>query len=327
MKKFWVDRPTLVTGASGFLGSWLTKKLVALGADVVVLIRDWIPQSELILSHDIQGVKIVRGDVREQALVERVLNEYEINSVFHLAAQTIVGIANCNPVSTFESNIRGTWSLLEACRRSPSVKQIVTASSDKAYGMMNLQSYNEKSPLNAEFPYDVSKACADIISQSYAKSFEVPVVITRCGNLFGGGDLNWNRLVPGTIRSLLRNERPIIRSDGNYSRDFFYVEDCVEAYLLLAERLSVDSNLRGEAFNFSSDCDMSVSEVVSEILSVARSKLKPKVLDNVKCEIRKQHLDCSKAKKILGWSPSYPFKDGLKSTIQWYKKFLLLHES
>ncbi|MDE3092011.1 MAG: GDP-mannose 4,6-dehydratase, partial [Chloroflexota bacterium] len=225
MSSFWRDRPTFVTGATGLLGSWLVKELVEASADVVCLVRDWVPQSEFVRARLNERVKVVRGDVRDQALVERILGEYEIDTVFHLAAQTIVSIANRNPISTFETNIGGTWVLLEACRRGPTIKQIVVASSDKAYGDQEQLPYDENTPLQGQHPYDVSKSCADLIAHAYRKTYGLPVAITRCGNFYGGGDLNWNRIVPGTIRSILRDQPPIIRSDGSFVRDYFYVED------------------------------------------------------------------------------------------------------
>jgi len=233
-EQFWQDRPVFVTGATGLVGAWLVKRLLAAGADVVCLVRDWVPESEVVRTRDIERVKTVRGDVRDRDCIERTLGEYEIDTVFHLAAQTIVGIANRNPVSTFESNIAGTWNMLEACRRSPTVKSIVVASSDKAYGDQTVLPYSEDAPLQGQHPYDVSKSCADLIAHTYSVSYELPVAITRCGNFYGGGDLNWNRIVPGTIRSVLRGEPPVIRSDGNSVRDYFYVEDGAAAYIYAA---------------------------------------------------------------------------------------------
>jgi len=224
-RAFWQDRPTFVTGGTGLVGSWLVRWLAEAGADVVCLMRDWVPQSELVRKHWIEQVKVVRGDIRERELLERILGEYEISTVIHLAAQTIVTIANRNPISTFETNVAGTWNLLEACRRSPRVAQVVVASSDKAYGDQEELPYNENAPLQGEHPYDVSKSCADLITHTYAVSYDLPVVVTRCGNFYGGGDLNWNRIIPGTIRAILRGQRPVIRSDGSYVRDYFYVED------------------------------------------------------------------------------------------------------
>jgi len=260
---FWVDRPVFVTGATGLLGSWLVKNLVQAGADLVCLMRDWVPQSELVRTHLLDQVKVVRGDLNDQTLLERIIGEYEIDTVMHLAAQTIVTISNRNPMSTFETNISGTWKLLEACRRSPKVKQIIIASSDKAYGDQDQLPYDEKLPLQGLHPYDVSKSCADLIAQTYAVTYGMPVAITRCGNFYGGGDLNWNRIIPGTIRSILRGQRPVIRSDGEYIRDYFYVEDGAAAYMHLAEQLASQPKLRGEAFNFSNQVQLTVIEIVA----------------------------------------------------------------
>jgi CDP-glucose 4,6-dehydratase len=319
---FWLDRPTLVTGSTGLLGGWLVKRLVNLGADLVCLVRDWVPESELVRSRLVERVRVVRGDVRDQALLERVLGEYEVDTVIHLAAQTIVPIANRNPVSTFETNIAGTWALLEACRRSPVVKQIVLASSDKAYGEHETLPYDEETPLRGRHPYDVSKSCADLIAQAYATTYRSPVAITRCGNFYGGGDLNWNRLVPGTIRSVLRGQQPIIRSDGSYIRDYFYVEDGVGANLLLAERLAQNPDLRGQAFNFSNEIQVTVLELVEHILTLMCSGLKPDVRNETTHEIRHQYLSAAKARQVLNWRPLFTLDEGLRQTTSWYKSFL-----
>jgi CDP-glucose 4,6-dehydratase len=318
---FWQDRPTLVTGATGLLGGWLVRRLLELDADIVCLVRDWVPQSELVHAQLVDRVKVVRGDVRDQALLERTLGEYEIDTVFHLAAQTIVGIANRNPVSTFETNIGGTWTLLEACHRSPKVHSIVTASSDKAYGDQEQLPYNENTPLQGRYPYDVSKSSADLLAQSYAITYKLPVAITRCGNFYGGGDLNWNRVVPGTIRSVLRGQRPIIRSDGQYVRDYFYIEDGAAAYILLAEKLGQNPSLSSEAFNFSNETPLSVLELVERILQLMASKSKPIIRNEASNEIRQQYLNAEKARKVLGWKPLFTLDEGLKTTIEWYRKF------
>lgn len=304
------------------MGSWLVRRLVESGADVVCLVRDWVPQSEIVRARMLEKVRVVRGDVCDQALMERVLGEYEIDTVIHLAAQTIVGIANRNPVSTFESNIKGTWALLEACRRSPKVKSIVAASSDKAYGEAEVLPYDETTPLRGRHPYDVSKSCSDLIAQSYAYTYEVPVVVTRCGNFFGGGDLNWNRIVPGTIRSVLRNERPIIRSDGKYVRDYFYVEEGARVYMLLAERMHEDPSLRGEGFNFSNEIQVDVLELVDKILHVMKSDLRPDVRNEPIKEIRHQYLSAKKARDRLAWKPELTLDEGLARTVAWYREFL-----
>lgn len=318
---FWLDRPTFVTGATGLLGAWLVKYLKKAGADVVCLVRDWVPQSELVRSNLIEQVKVIRGDVRDQAMLERALGEYEIDTIMHLAAQTIVGIANRNPISTFETNIQGTWALLEACRRCPAVKQIVVASSDKAYGDQEHLPYDETTPLQGEHPYDVSKSCADLIAHTYAHSFGTPVVITRCGNFYGGGDLNWNRIVPGTIRSIYRGQRPVIRSDGNYIRDYFYVEDAAAAYILLAERLAARPELRGEAFNFSNELPVTVLELVRRILALMGSDLTPDIRNEATNEIRHQYLSSEKARQMLDWHPLFDLEQGLQATIAWYRRF------
>ena len=319
---FWRDRPTLVTGATGLVGGWLVKSLVAAGADVVCLVRDWVPDCELVRSGYYDKVKVVRGDVVDQAMLERALGEYEIDTVIHLAAQTIVGIANRNPVSTFEANIQGTWCLLEACRRSPRVKQIVIASSDKAYGDQEILPYDETTPLQGQHPYDVSKSCADLISYTYAKSYDLPVTITRCGNFYGGGDLNWNRIVPGTIRSVLRGQAPVIRSDGSFVRDYFYVEDGAAAYLLLAEQMAGNPSLRGEAFNFSNELQVTVLELTERILKVMGSNLRPDVRSEASNEIKHQYLSAAKARRMLDWKPLYSLDGALEKTIQWYTDFL-----
>ncbi len=319
---FWLDRPTFVTGATGLIGGWLVKRLLDEGADVVCLVRDWVPQSVFVSDGLMNRVKVVRGDVSDQALMERTLGEYEVDTVIHLAAQTIVGIANRNPVSTFETNIAGTWRLLEACRRSPVVKQIVVASSDKAYGEHEKLPYNEDAPLEGRHPYDASKSCADLIAQTYGATYELPVAVTRCGNFYGGGDLNWNRIVPGTIRSVLRGQRPIIRSDGQFIRDYFYAEDGAMANMVLAEKLAENRDLSGEAFNFSNEIQVTVLELVGRILKLMNSDLEPDVRNEATNEIRHQYLSAAKAKKMLGWQPLFTLDEALQRTIDWYKGFL-----
>jgi CDP-glucose 4,6-dehydratase len=321
MSSFWLDRPTFITGATGLLGGWLVGRLLASGAEVTCLVRDWIPQSQLVRNELINRVKIVRGDVRDQYLLERSLGEHEIDTVIHLAAQAIVGIAYRNPISTFETNIRGTWALLEACRRSPLVKQIVVASSDKAYGDQDKLPYDENTPLQGRHPYDVSKSCADLIAHTYAFTYDAPIVITRCANFFGGGDLNWNRIIPGTIRSILRNQSPIIRSDGKYIRDYLYIEDAAAAYMLLAQTLAQDPALRGEAFNFSLEQPISVLDLVMHILQLMNQNLEPVIKNEPLNEIRHQYLSSNKAREVIRWKPLFSIEEGLKRTISWYRDF------
>lgn len=321
MSDFWLDRPTLVTGATGLVGGWLVARLLEEGADVTCLVRDWVPQSGLIRDRLVDRVKVVRGDICDQGLMERALGEHEINTVFHLAAQTIVGTANRNPVSTFESNIQGTWAVLEACRRSSSVKQVVLASSDKAYGDQEQLPYDESTPLQGRHPYDVSKSCADLIAHSYAVSYKLPVAITRCGNFYGGGDLNWNRIVPGTIRSVIRGQRPVIRSDGKFVRDYFYVEDGANAYLVLAEALAGRPELAGAAYNFSNEVQVTVLDLVRAILRAMGSDLEPEIRNEASNEIIHQYLSAAKARRELAWAPLFDLDEGMARTIRWYRDF------
>ncbi|NLE99424.1 MAG: NAD-dependent epimerase/dehydratase family protein [Anaerolineales bacterium] len=319
---FWLDRPVFVTGCTGFLGSWLTIALVKAGASVVGLIRDEVPFSELRRSGYQDRIALVHGSVTDYKLVERALNEYEIDTVFHLAAQTIVTIANRAPLSTFETNVGGTWALLEAARRSPKIKRVVVASSDKAYGVHQKLPYTEEDALLGCHPYDVSKACADLIARAYTVTYGLPVGVTRCANLYGGGDLNWSRIVPGTMRSLIRGERPIIRSDGTLVRDYLYVQDAVCAYLTLAEQLE-RPEVQGQGFNFGMDDPQSVSAIVQAMIAVSdHPEIEPIVQGNAPNEIPEQYLASSRAKQVLGWSPAFTLAEGLRETMAWYREFL-----
>jgi CDP-glucose 4,6-dehydratase len=317
---FWHDKNVFITGCTGLLGSWLTKSLVERGANVTGLIRDMVPKSNLNWNGFDQEINIVHGNIEDYFLMERTLNEYEIDTVFHLAAQTIVTIANRNPISTFESNIKGTWNILEACRRSNLIERVIFASSDKAYGSQQNLPYTEQAPLQGQHPYDVSKSCADLICKSYHETYQLPVCVTRCGNFYGGGDLNFNRIIPGTIRSIIKNERPIIRSNGAMIRDYFYIEDGTEAYITLAENI-VNKKLGGEAFNFSNETPLKVTEIVRTILKVMESDLQPKILNEASNEIEAQYLSSKKANELLNWNSKYTLEHGLKKTVEWYKEF------
>ena len=322
---FWKERRVFVTGCTGILGSWLTLALLDAGADVVGLIRDRVPLSNLRLSGAEQRIIAVDGDIADGELLERVLNEYEIEVVFHLAAQPLVRLANRAPLGTFDTNIRGTWLLLEACRRSPTVKRIVVASSDKAYGDQDMLPYSEAAPLQGRHPYDVSKSCADLITQAYHTTYRLPVAITRCGNIYGGGDLNWDRIVPGTMRSVLRGEAPVIRSDGTLLRDYLYVADIVEGYLRLAECLE-DPALHGQAFNFGMDDPKTVLEIAQTIIAISDYRdLNPIVLNQASHEIAKQYLASEKAHRLLGWRAQYSLEEGLRKTFAWYREFFQKH--
>ena len=324
---FWKHRRVFVTGCTGILGSWLTIRLVELGAHVVGLVRDHVPRSHLNWSGFRDRIDVVYGDVTDYNVLERALAEYEIEVVFHLAAQTIVPIANRVPRPTFETNVRGTWNVLEACRHNPTVERIVVASSDKAYGEQPRLPYTEEQPLLARYPYDVSKAAADLIAQSYYHTFGLPLAITRLGNIYGGGDLNWNRIVPGTIRSVYYGERPIIRSDGTLVRDYIYVKDAVHAYLTLAEQLD-RPEVQGEVFNFSPERPISALDLVRIILErMERTDLEPIILGTASGEIQRQYLSAAKARRVLGWRPKYTLEEGLDETITWYRAFFATTEA
>ena len=311
-----------VTGCTGFLGTWLTEWLIEQGADVVGLVRDFVPRSDFYRRRLADRIVTVRGEIENYDLLERVLNEYEIEVVFHVAAQTVVGVANDNPRSTFAANIGGTWNVMEAVRRSGRVQAAVIASSDTAYGTQANLPYREDAPLVGRHPYDVSKSCADLIAQMYWESYRLPVAITRCGNFYGGGDLNFSRLVPGTIRSILDGRRPIIRSDGTLIRDYFYVKDGVIAYALLAEKL-LAGECDGQAYNFSNEIQVSVLELTQRVLSLmGRPDLIPIIENTARNEIPHQYLSAEKARRELGWKPQYTLEQGLRETIDWYRKFL-----
>jgi CDP-glucose 4,6-dehydratase len=320
---FWRDRPILVTGATGFLGSHVTRLVAELGAETVILVRDDVPPTPVVDEWDRRRISAVRGDVRDQELLERVLGEYEVASVLHLAAQTQVQTANRNAVSTWDSNIRGAWAVLEASLRSPTVGQVVIASSDKAYGAQPVLPYTEDMPMLARNPYDVSKACADLIAMSYHHAFDLPVAVTRCGNFFGPGDTNWARIVPGTIRALLRGERPIIRSDGSPTRDYLHVEDGALAYLRVVEALADDPSTAGQAYNFSTETPLSVLQLVKSLgEAVGRPDLAPDVRASATNEIDHQFLSAEKARRVLGWSPRYEAQEALEHAVSWYRTFL-----
>lgn len=318
---FWQDRRVFVTGCTGLVGSATVAELVAREAHVVGLVRDQVPHSELVRSGLDQTIDLVRGSVEDEALLRRVVGEYEIETVIHLAAQTIVGVANRSPLSTFETNIKGTWCVLEAVRQSGRQPQVIVASSDKAYGEQVDLPYTEDAPLAGRHPYDASKSCADILALTYHHTYRMPVCVTRCGNFFGGGDLNFNRIVPGTIRSVLRGERPVIRSDGSFVRDYFYVKDGAAAYLHLAECMATCPEVAGHAFNFSTETQVTVLEMVGLLLRLMGSRLVPDVRNEAANEIKHQYLSAAKARALLDWRPRYSLEAALVETIAWYQEF------
>lgn len=309
MEMNWKNKNVFVTGCTGFLGSWLTKELLAKGANVVGLVRDEVPAIWP------NKISVVRGRVEDYKVVERALNEFEINTCFHLAAQAIVTVANRSPLSTFESNIKGTWNILEACRNLE--VNLVVASSDKAYGTHKNLPYTEDFPLKGLHPYDCSKTCSDMLAKTYHNTYDLPVAIARCGNIYGGGDLNFDRIIPATVRSLIFDESPVIRSDGTFVRDYIYVMDAVNGYLKLAENLN---KVKGEAFNFGTEQPISVLDLVKMIIKISNKKLEPKIMGTAKAEIKEQYLSSKKAKELLNWKQEYSLVDGLEETYKWYSE-------
>ncbi len=320
---FWAGRPVLVTGGTGLVGAWLTKRLLAAGAEVVVLVKDLDARSELARSGDLGRVAVVYGGLEDFAALQHAVNLYQTECVFHLGAQTLVEVAHRYPLATFEANVRGTYNLLEVCRlHSGFVRRVVVASSDKAYGEKAQLPYTEEMSLDARHSYDVSKSCADLIAQAYAHTYRVPLAVTRFGNVYGGGDLNLSRIVPGTILSLLRRQRPVLRSDGRYTRDYLYVEDVAAGYLRLAEALD-DPALHGQAFNFSTETQVSVLDLVARIQRLMGAEdLAPDVRNTAQAEIRHQHLSARKARELLGWRPDFALEAGLTRTIAWYRQLV-----
>ena len=318
----WTGRRTLVTGATGIVGSWLCEALAGRGAEVTALVLDDDPASRFYTDGVARSCRIVRGDLRSFDDCMRALNSYENEIVFHLGAQTIVGTALRDPLECFESNVRGTYNLLEAARRLPSlVRGVVVASSDKAYGDSPVLPYTEDMPVNGKHPYDVSKSCTDLLSLSYAHTYGLPVTVARCGNIYGGGDLNWSRIVPGTIRSLFAGESPVLRSDGGPIRDYIYVEDVVEAYIRLGEEIERD-DVAGSAFNFSPQSRATVLEIVEAIGRATGIAREPTILATARMEIRDQTLDATRARERLGWTARFSLDEGLRRTVAWYRDYL-----
>lgn len=317
----WKEKNVFVTGADGFIGSWLAKELLEKGANVFALVRDLKKEAGYKLLGIADKISLVKGDLVDYSSLKRVMDEFEIDSCFHLAAQALVQLATENPLSTFESNIKGTWNLLEACRNSKTIERIVIASSDKAYGSQRKLPYTEESPLLGLYPYDASKACADILSRSYFVSYGLPISVTRNANTYGGGDLNFSRIIPDAIRHILQKKEFIIRSDGTPERDYMYIKDAISGYLTLAENLDRD-DIKGQAFNFGTATPLSVLDLFKLIAKkCGESNPKFKVLGKAKNEIDRQYLAIDKAKKLLGWKPEYSLEKGLEETIKWYKNY------
>jgi CDP-glucose 4,6-dehydratase len=314
----WKGTKTLVTGADGFIGSHVAKTLIEKGAEVTTIIRDLTRKSNI----DVLGIKgqvnIIHGDLVNYVDCERTINEYDIEFCFHIAAQAIVGPANRSPLSTFESNIKGTWNILEVCRVSKAIKGVIIASSDKAYGQQKKLPYTEESPLYGYYPYDASKACSELLARSYFMTYGLPLAITRNANTYGPADMNLNRIIPDVITRLIKGEQPVIRSDGTPERDYMYIKDAVSSYLTLAENLH-KKEVTGQAFNFGTGKPVSVLDLYKKIIKLMGNDIDPKILGQAKNEIDRQYLDSSKAKKILNWETKYDLDSGLKETIDWYK--------
>jgi CDP-glucose 4,6-dehydratase len=308
----------LVTGARGFAAAWLAKALLESGAEVSSLDREGTTPTGLEL-HGIAGdVDDAVGDLRDHDLVLALLRDNRIDAVFHLAAQAIVGDANASPIPTFQTNIEGTWIVLEACREA-GVDLVVVASSDKAYGPHERLPYTEESALRPVFPYDVSKAATDLIARSYWHTYRLPVAVTRFANLYGGGDRNFSRLIPETVTAVLDGRPAIIRSDGSPERDFLYVEDAASAYLAVAEALS-RGKAGGEAFNAGWGRPHPVREVIDLICELGPGDVKPDYqgTGNPIGEIDRQYLDSSKIQREIGWEPTVHLREGLQRTLDWY---------
>lgn len=320
-REFWQGKRVFVTGATGMLGSWMTHALVEFGAIVTVLVRDNVSASLFYHDDTMSSVNIVHGTFSDYETIRRTLSEYEIEYVFHLGAQTQVRTANRDPHSTFEANVRGTWNVLEAARNNPTIKGILIASSDKAYGPQTVLPYTEEASMNGQHPYDVSKSCADLIARSYYSTYKLPVCVTRCGNLFAPGDRNFDRIIPGTIRSIVLGEQPVIRSDGKFIRDYFFVPDAVDGYLVIAENIS-NPTVVGQAFNLSTGNRVTVIELFNKIIKIMGADVKPSVLNQASNEIREQSLSSEKARTLIGWSARHTLDEGLAVTVEWYREFL-----
>ena len=319
-RKFWKNKNVLITGNEGFLGSNLTKILISADANIVGLDIEVKRKNTLFNKEDYKKIVTVKGSVADYNLVKNIISKYKIEVVLHLGAEAIVGKCIKNPLLTFSSNIEGTWNILEVCRNSKTVKSIVTASSDKAYGSHKILPYKEDASLHGDHPYDVSKSCADLIAYTYFHTYGLPVAITRCGNIYGPGDFNFSRIVPDTVRCMLANKPIEIRSDGKFTRDYVFVEDIANGYILLAEKLNV-LKLGGEAFNFSDENPITVIELVKKLYQLDGKKPNYKILNQAKYEIKHQYLASQKARKILKWKPEFTLETGLKKAINWYTKY------
>lgn len=314
---FWTNRKVFVTGGTGLMGRWLINELQQAGADLFVLLRRDLPAAA---AGNAGRCTAITGDIRDLEAIRQALTGHEIDTVFHLAAQAIVGKAKADPAGTLDTNVRGTWSVLEAARSSQ-VRQIVVASSERAYGSRSI-SYDETYPLEGRQPYDCSKSCGDLVTMMYASTYKLPACIVRCANLYGGGDLNFDRVIPGVIQATIKGKPFVIRSDGKFIRDFLYVKDAALGCMLAAERLAEDRTLAGEAFNLSMEVRLTVKEVVSLVLRLMnREDIQPVTLNEASSEHRERYIQSAKARQQLNWQPAYSLEEGLRETIEWYRKY------
>lgn len=320
-KRFWKNKKVLITGFEGFLGSNLTKALIRSGAKIFGLDIKVNRKHTILAPKDYRRIKAIKGSVADLKLVKDIINRNKIEVIFHLAAEAIVGECHKRPRKAFSTNIEGTWNILEVCRNSENIQAVVIASSDKAYGSHSKLPYTEKAPLQGKHPYDVSKSCADLLADTYAYTYGLPVAVTRCGNIYGPGDFNFSRLIPEAARCILTGKQLLIRSDGKFTRDYVYVDDITDGYILLAEKLQ-KLKLRGEAFNFSDENPIGVIELVNKIFGAAGKKPNYKILNQARYEIRDQYLASAKARRVLNWKPLHSLEKGLKKTLGWYSLFL-----
>ena len=318
-KEFWDGRNVLVTGAGGFKGSHLVEELSKTDANIISLVRDFDPRSYFETEGLGKKSTVVIGDIKDPVKIADIMSRYDINSVFHLGAQPLVTTALRNPKETLESNIMGTVNVLEAARLYSNATEILVVSSDKAYGPCDKLPYSETERLQGRAPYDVSKSCADLIAQMYAKVFDMPVTVSRCANVFGPGDLNLDRLVPGIMEAVIKGKALNIRSDGKMIREYIYVKDSVDGYMTLLENID---KTRGEAFNIAGKEILSVIDAVNRVSSALGQQVSMNILNKAKAEIGEQYLDGSKIKNLLGWEPETPFDDAVRQTYDWYKQVL-----
>jgi CDP-glucose 4,6-dehydratase len=320
--KFWKNKKVLITGFEGFLGSNLVKALLERKSEVIGLDIKTFRKETILCARNYEKMVVYKGSVANRNLIRGILRKHSINTIFHLAAEAIVNRSQENPLNTFKSNIAGTWEVLEAAREHGKVEAIIVASSDKAYGSHKKLPYCEDAPLIANHPYDVSKSCADLITNTYFHTYGLPVAITRCGNIYGPGDFNFSRLIPDALRCLALDKILQIRSDGTFVRDYVYVDDIVAGYIKIAELIK-KKNLSGEAFNLSDEKPITVVKLLREIskFNLCGNKLRYKIMNTAKYEIKEQYLSAAKARRLLGWKPGYSLEEGLSKTAQWYAEY------